>query len=316
MKAIGLRAFGGPEVLRLLDLPQPEPGAGEVRIRVLAAAVNPTDATFRSGAGQARLLGDRPPPWIPGMDAAGVIDKLGPETGGRLAEGDPVVALALPGGPHGGAYAEQIVVPAASAVRAPANADFAAASTLLLNGAAAQLALDALKLRPGQLLAVTGAAGSLGGYAVQLAKAAGLRVVADAAPADEELVRSLGADFVVGRGSHVAAAIRAVCPGGAAGLIDGAAQDAEVVPAIADGGGLATVRGWNGPAERGIAVHPVVSTSAATDTMLLERLVRQAESGVLTLRVADVMPALDAPDAHRRLAGGGIRGRLVLDFAE
>jgi NADPH:quinone reductase-like Zn-dependent oxidoreductase len=250
------------------------------------------------------------------MDAAGVVDLLGPGADGRLTAGDAVAALVLPAGPHGGTYAEQVIVPAASVVPAPKTAGFAGAATLLLNGTAAQLALDTLDLRPGQTLAVTGAAGALGGYAIQLAKAAGLRVVADAAPADEELVRILGADIVVGRGSGVAARIRAATPGGVDGLIDGAAQDADVLPAVADGGAAATVKGWAGPSERGIAVHPVVSTKAATDTALLERLVRHVEDGMLTLRVAGVLPAAEAAEAHRRLAAGGIRGRLVLSFGD
>jgi NADPH:quinone reductase-like Zn-dependent oxidoreductase len=250
------------------------------------------------------------------MDASGVVDLLGPGADGRLTAGDAVAALVLPAGPHGGTYAEQVIVPAASVVPAPKTAGFAGAATLLLNGTAAQLALDTLDLRPGQTLAVTGAAGALGGYAIQLAKAAGLRVVADAAPADEELVRILGADIVVGRGSGVAARIRAATPGGVDGLIDGAAQDADVLPAVADGGAVATVKGWAGPSERGIAVHPVVSTKAATDTALLERLVRHVEDGMLTLRVAGVLPAAEAAEAHRRLAAGGIRGRLVLSFGD
>src|SRR6266852_2829299 len=115
MKAIGLTEFGGPEVLEVVDLPEPEPGPGEVCIRVRAAAVNPTDMTFRSG-GRAAQLADHPAPYVPGMDAAGVVDKLGEGTDGRLAVGDPVIAYVLPVGPHGGTYAERIVVGEASVV--------------------------------------------------------------------------------------------------------------------------------------------------------------------------------------------------------
>ncbi len=134
MRAIAVMEFGGPENLQVLELPLPVPGTGEVRIRVRAAAVNPSDLLFRAGGGQARLLGDRPPPFVPGMDAAGVIDSVGSDTDGRLAVGDRVVALVLASGPRGGAYADEIVVPAASVVHAPKGADFPAASTLLLNG--------------------------------------------------------------------------------------------------------------------------------------------------------------------------------------
>ena len=216
--------------------------------------------------------------------------------------------------PPKGAYAEQIVVPASSVVPMPAGADFAAASTLLMNALTVRLALDALGLRPGQTLAVTGAAGCVGGYAIQLGKAAGLRVIADAAKADRELVRSLGADVVVDRGDDVAKNILAVVPEGVGGVIDAAMQHELVVPAIATGGGLATVRGWNEPVPRGIVVHPVFVSAGATDTAKLDRLRQLAEEGVLSLRVAKVFPAAKAADAHRLLEAGGIRGRLVLDF--
>jgi NADPH:quinone reductase len=314
MKAVGVWQFGGPEQLRVVELPEPEPGPGEVRIRVHAAAVNPTDTLLRAGSQQARLAA-LPPPYRPGMDAAGVIDKVGPELDGRLHLGQRVIALVLPSGPHGGAYAEQIVVPAASVVPAPAGTDFPAAATLLMNALTARVALDSLALRPGQTLAVTGAAGAFGGYAIQLAKADGLRVIADAAPADEELVRMLGADEVVARGADVADRIRALVPDGVPGLADGALLDELALPAVADGGGLAVVRGWAGTPERGITVHPVVVSRAAADTAALDRLRSQVEQGVLTLRVAQVLPAARAEQAHRLLAAGGVRGRLVLDFA-
>ncbi|MDT7565348.1 MAG: NADPH:quinone reductase [Pseudonocardiales bacterium] len=329
MKAVGVWRFGGPEQLRVVELPDPEPGPGEVRIRVHAAAVNPTDTLLRAGAQQARLAAV-PPPYRPGMDAAGVVDKLGPELDGRLQLGARVVALVLPSGPHGGAYAEQVVVPAASVVPAPAGADFPAAATLLMNALTARVALDSLALRPGQTLAVTGAAGAFGGYAIQLAKADGLRVIADAAPADEELVRTLGADEVVARGADVADRIRALVPGGVPGVADGALLNELALPAIADGGGLAVVRGWTpasgasgnvgasgtrGFSERGITVHPVLVSRAAADTAALDRLRAQAEQGVLTLRVARILPAAQAEQAHRLLEAGGVRGRLVLDFA-
>ncbi|TMD66725.1 MAG: hypothetical protein E6I97_23740 [Chloroflexi bacterium] len=170
MKAIGVMTFGGPEVLHVFELPEPHAGAGEVRIRVHAASVNPTDTLFRAGSQAARLSG-RPAPYVPGMDVAGVIDELGADADNRLKVGDRVVALVIPAGPHGGAYAEYVVVPAASVVLAPAGVDFPAASTLLLNGLTARLALDALALDAGQTMAVTGAAGAFGGYVIQLAKA-------------------------------------------------------------------------------------------------------------------------------------------------
>jgi len=315
MKAIGLTTFGGPEVLHVVELPMPHPGLGEVRIRVHAAAVNPSDMLFRAGAGsQAARLRERPAPYVPGMDAAGVIDELGPHADDRLKIGDRVVAYVVPAGPHGGGYAEHIVVPAASVVLAPAGVDFPAASTLLLNGLTARLALDALALTTGQTLAVTGAAGAVGGYVIQLAKADGLKVIADASRSDQTLVRSLGADYILERGDTFAERVRSIVPEGVPGLVDGAFLTNLALPAIADGGAIAVIRAWDGPTERHITLHRIQSPAFATNTALLDQLVRQVEQGILTLRVADVLPADQAVDAHRRLEAGGVRGRLVLDF--
>jgi NADPH:quinone reductase len=314
MKAIGLTEFGGPEVLKVIDVPEPEPGPGEVRIRVHAVAVNPADITFRSGR-RAAQLADRAAPYIPGIDAAGVLDKLGEDSDGRLAVGDRVIAYVIPFGPHGGSYAEKVAVAAASVVPAPPGASFPEASTLLLNATTARLSLDALALPPAATVAVVGGAGAVGGYAIQLAKADGLTVLADAAPSDDKLVRSLGADMVAARRAD-AAAIRGQLPGGAPGLIDTAALDALALPAVADGGGLVTLKGWTGPSERGIVIHPVSSFGSATNTALFDRLRSQAQNGILTLRVADVLPAAMAAEAQRRLAAGGVRGRLVLDFSQ
>ncbi|HEY0936520.1 MAG TPA: zinc-binding dehydrogenase [Trebonia sp.] len=275
--------------------------------------MNPTDITFRSG-GRAAQLAERTPPRIPGMDAAGVVDQVGPGGSGRLAVGDRVIALVVPMGPHGGSYAEQIVASERSVVRAPKTATDAEAATLLLNAAAAALSLRALDLTAGQPVAVTGAAGAVGGYAVQLGRARGLTVIADAAAGEEELVRGLGAAHVVPRGAGFADQVRALLPDGVPGLLDGANLDAAVVPAVADGGVIATLKGWSGPAGRGITVHPVSTFGSVTDTPLLEELRDLADDQTLTLPVAAVMPASRAAEAHRRLAAGGLRGRIVLDF--
>jgi NADPH:quinone reductase-like Zn-dependent oxidoreductase len=248
------------------------------------------------------------------MDAAGVIDELGPETDNRLKVGDRVVAFVIPAGPHGGAYAEQIVVPAASVVLAPAGVDFPAASTLLLNGLTARLALDALALDAGQTMAVTGAAGAFGGYVIQLSKADGLTVITDASRSDQTLVRSLRADYVFDRGDTFAERVRSIVPEGVPGLADGARLNHLALPAIADGGAMAVILGWDGPTERHITLRKISSTAFATNTALLDQLVRQVEQGILTLRIADVLPANQAADAQRRLEAGDVRGRLVLDF--
>jgi NADPH:quinone reductase-like Zn-dependent oxidoreductase len=311
MRAAGVTEFGGPEALQLVDVPDEPLGPGQVRIRVAAATVNPTDTHARAGAYAGRDP-VKQPPWVPGMDVAGTVVEVA-EGVAHVAPGEPVMGIVVPSGAHGG-YREDIVLPGDSVVRAPAGTDPVAASTLPMNALTARLALDQLGLQRGQVLAVTGAAGAFGGYVVQLAKADGLTVVADASEADEELVRGLGADVVVRRGDDVAQRIREVYPEGVDALADGAVQDALVLPAIRDGGGLATVRGYRGDGQRGIEVRPTLVRRVAEDRAALDRLREQAEDGVLTLRVARAFPVEDAAEAHRVLEAGGVRGRLVLTF--
>lgn len=176
MKAIGLTEFGGPDVLRVLELPVPEAGPGEIRIRVHAATVNPVDTMVRRGIA---FVSDAEPPYVPGMDAAGVVEQIGEGLDTDLTVGDHVMAVVVVSGTHG-AYAEHLVVPAESVVRVPAGATDIEAATLPMNGLTAHMALDLLELPAGATVAVTGTAGAVGGYAVQLAKADGLRVIADA----------------------------------------------------------------------------------------------------------------------------------------
>jgi len=311
MRAAGVVEFGGPEALRIVDVPAEPLGPGDVRLRVTAATVNPTDTHARAGA-YADRDPVKSPPWVPGMDVAGVVSELG-EGVEHLAVGDLAMGIVVPTGAHGG-YREDIVLPGVSMVPAPAGADAVAASTLPMNALTARLALDQMALRPGEVLAVTGAAGAFGGYVVQLAKADGLTVVADASEADEELVRTLGADVVVRRGDDVAARIREHAPHGVDGLADGAVQDALVLPAVRDGGAVATVRGYRGDGQRGVRMYPTLVRRVAQDRPALDRLRRQAEDGVLTLRVAATYPAEQAAEAHRQLEKGGVRGRLVLTF--
>lgn len=311
MRAIGVMEHGGPDALEIVELPDPTPAPGQVLVRVRAAAVNPTDTINRSGAHRARQ--DHAPPYVPGMDVAGELVAIGEGTTTTLEVGDRVMAIVLPSGSHGG-YSEMLALPAGSVTRAPADSTHAEAATLPMNGLTARLTLDLLGLAPGAVLAVTGAAGAYGGYVVELAKADGLTVVADAAPADEDLVRSLGADHVVPRGDDVAERIRALVPAGVDALADGSIQNELVLPAIRDGGALATVRGFRYDAPRGITIHEVWVPRYLERWDALDRLRAQAEAGSITLRVATTLPADQAAEAHRRLEAGGVRGRLVIEL--
>ena len=311
MKVIGVVEYGGPDALRVFDVPEPHAGPGQVRIRVHAAGVNPTDTLIRDGS-RAEAQKEFAPPYVPGMDAAGVLDEIGQAVTGDLAIGDQVMAIVLPRGSHG-AYSEYIVVPNESVVRVPSGAGLIEAATLPMNGLTARLALDLLALQPGQTLAVTGAAGAFGGYVVQLAKADGLRVIGDASANDASLVRGLGAE-VVARGEGLAERIRALVPEGVDGLADGALLHGQALPAVRDGGAFAAVRTFPADTERGITIHPVWVREYAREHDKLDQLRQQVEDGVLTLRVAGTFTADRASEAHRLLEAGGTRGRFVIEL--
>jgi len=310
--AIGVTEYGGPEKLQVLDLPAEELAPGTVRISVTAAAINPTDTGLRAGqrseSGHPEDEAD-----VPGMDVAGVLTEIAGDVSTDLAIGDQVMAIVVPSGQHGG-YRADLVLPAESVVRIPHGASEIEASTLPMNGLTARAALDQLGLQPGQVLAVTGAAGAFGGYVIQLAKADGLVVVADAKESDVDLVRGFGADLVLPRGDDFADRVRAEYPQGVDGLADGALLGELALPAVKDDGAVATVRGYTGDGRRGLRVQPVLVREHARDHAALDRLREQAESGVITLRVADTYPAEQAAEAHRRFEAGGVRGRLVLLF--
>lgn len=319
MKTVGLLQYGGPEVLQIIDRPTPHAGRREVRIRVRAAAVNPVDTLIVAGTSLVRLTGTDPV--VPGLDVAGTIDEMGSGVGPGLALGDRVMAMVNPTRPEGGGYAQWVVLPEAWVVRAPAGSTHAEAATLPMNGLTALHALDQLHLAPGSTLAVTGAAGAVGGYAVQLAKAAGHRVLADAAPHDADLVTALGADEVVTRGPDVAELFRTFAPAGVDAVIDAAVLGAVLTGAIRPGGALAYVRERpdqqafaKTAAQLGITLVPALVHAYDGRHDKLDHLRQLAETGALTLRVAARFPPEEASRAHRLLAAGGVRGRLVIDF--
>jgi NADPH2:quinone reductase len=308
-RAVGIFHPGGPEVLEVIDRPVREPAAGEVRIAVAAAAVNPTDLGLR-----ARGIENLAPPWTPGMDAAGTIEAVGPGVD-RLAVGDAVMAVLTPRRPDGGAQSALVVVPAASVVAIPDGASLEQAATLPMNGMTALRGLEMLGLAAGDTLAVTGGAGLLGSYVIPLAREQGLRVIADAGPADEALVRSFGPEVIVPRSDDFGAAVRAVAPGGVAAVFDTALLNAGALSAIRDGGSLAVVRGWDGSTpDRAITVHAVMVREVLEVTKWLDHLRELAGAGRIQLRVAARYGPDEAAAAHRLMAAGGLRGRAVIVF--
>jgi NADPH:quinone reductase-like Zn-dependent oxidoreductase len=311
-RAVGIHQPGGHEVVSVIDRPVREPGEDEVRIAVVAAAVNPTDTGLRERGG-----GDLPAPWTPGMDAAGTIESVGPGVE-RLAVGDHVMAAVSPRRADGGAQCELIVVPAASVVPVPRGATLQQAATLPMNGLTALRGLELLDLAEGETLAVSGGAGILASYVIALARERGLRVLADAKPEDAELVRSFGADVVLARSDDFAGAVRAVEPDGVDAVYDTALLGRAAFGAIRDGGGLAVVRGWDDKigTERGIEVHPVWVREVLERTEWLEQLRELAAAGRLALRVAGEYPPERAGEAQRAMDAGGVRGRLLITFTD
>ena len=313
MKAVGLTEFGGPEALEILELPDPVTGPGQLLIRIHAAAVNPTDALIRSGTHVKMFGRTAPPPYVPGMDAAGVLMEIGEGVETDLKVGDPVMAFIAPNGSYG-AYSEMLAVPANSVVKAPKGMSHVEACTILMNAMTARVALDTLGLKPGSTVLISGAAGTFGGYAVQLAKEDGLVVIADASEADEAAVKGFGADLVLRRGDDLAERVRERFPDGVDGAIDGALFNERLAPAVRDGGTVITLRMNSGEADRGVKLTPVRSKFHSEDRDKLNKLRRLAEEGKLTIRVVATYPKEEASEAHRRLDQGGLRGRIVLEF--
>lgn len=191
MRAVRYHEHGGPEVLSVEEAPQPEPGAEELLVRVEAASVNPVDTYFREGAYQLESL-----PWIPGSDAAGVVEAVGNKVA-DFEPGDRVVATGL-GRTELGTCAEYVAVPEHLAGHLPTAVDFDAAAALALVGVTAWQALVYhAGIEPSQRALIHGAGGGVGHIAVQLADAAGARVTATASPAYHDRLNDLGADVTL-----------------------------------------------------------------------------------------------------------------------
>jgi NADPH2:quinone reductase len=309
VRAVGIAQPGGPDVLQVVDRAPREPGDGELRIAVRAAAVNPTDIGLRRHGDP-----EHPPPWTPGMDAAGTVESVGPGVD-RLAVGDRIMAAVTPRRPEGGAQSELLVVPSASVVPIPDGASLEQAATLPMNGLTAMRGLELLGLPEGATLAVTGGAGVLASYVIGLAKERGLRVIADAKPEDHDLVRGFGADVVIARGEGFAEAVREISPEGADGVYDTALLGRVAFAALRDGGAIVVVRGWDGSeTERGIEVRPVFVREVLDRTDWLWELRRLASEGKLKLRVAGEYPPERAAEAQQAMDAGGLRGRVLIVF--
>ncbi|HEY7453157.1 MAG TPA: NADP-dependent oxidoreductase [Thermoleophilaceae bacterium] len=288
--------FGGPEVLRLAERPDPEPGPGEVVVAIHAVGVNPTDISTRDGSRRKRMP-DLEPPFVPGWDLAGELA----ETGERVVGMIPFVQI----GGRVGAYAERAAVDPAWLAPLPDGVPFEEAATLPLNSLTARQSLDLLGLGEGDTLLVTGASGGVGGFAVQMAVADGLRVIGMAGRGDEDWVAALGAHEVLPRDADL----------DAVGPVDGVLDAVPVGPerstgALRDGGTAVFTRSpGDAEPERGQRFETIL---VRPDAAALTRFAEELAGGRLRTRVARVLPLGEAAEAHRLAEAGGLRGKVVL----
>jgi NADPH:quinone reductase-like Zn-dependent oxidoreductase len=311
MRAARIHEFGGPDVIRIDDVPRPAPGPGQVLVLVAATSFNPIDLSLRSGAAQqifpVRL------PWTLGSDVAGTVAELGDGVTG-FAIGDPVVGLVPV--TVGGAAAEFVVIAADALTAAPARTpltDAAGIPTAALT--AWQAVLELGKAATGQRVLVNGAGGGVGTFAVQFAKLAGATVIATASPRSAAAVRALGADETIDYTvTPVADApiepvdllINAVAlpPAAMAGLV------AKVRP----GGTLISVTTPAVPgAESGVTAGRV---EMRADIAQLAEIVRSIDEGKVTVDVTERAPVRDLADVHVRAEAGLLRGKVVITLAE
>ncbi|MET7469279.1 NADP-dependent oxidoreductase [Micromonospora sp. NPDC005686] len=296
-RAAVVRTPGGPESIEIIDVPQREPGPGEVRVDVAAAPVNPADLGVVGGFFHSIGLIHQPDHTGLGWDFAGVVAATGP--GVDLAVGTRVAGLVGGFDRDFGTYAEQLVVPVSDLAVVPDGLDLVAAATVPLNGQTAAQIVDLLGDAPdGGRLLVTGAAGAVGGYVVPLARDRGWRVTGLARAGDEKFVRDLGADFTT-----------TAEPGWDA-VADAAGWQEQGFALVRDGGVFVGVRPNALPAaERGVTVRAV---DVRPDGALLADLLARTAAGELPARVHTVVPLDQVADAHRAVAKGGVRGRYVL----
>jgi NADPH:quinone reductase-like Zn-dependent oxidoreductase len=298
MKAVRFSQFGGPEVLEIVNLPDPHPGPGQIRIAVRAAGVNPSDWKKREG------LMDEQLPQTMGHEAAGVVDELG-EGVADVAVGDRVFGFSA----EEAAQAELAVLSYYAPI--PRSLDFAGAAALPAAIETATRALDQLGVGSGTALLINGASGSVGSSAVQLAVVRGARVIGTASPANHEYLRSLGAEPVA-YGDGLVERVRALAPDGVDVALDVAGSDvlpelidladgADHVVTVADFGGAQAhrVRFSSGDAD-GRAVHA------------LHEIGELIESGRFSLPVAQTFALAEVSEAHRASEQGHLRGKLVL----
>lgn len=298
MKAVVIDQFGGPEVLRVADLKVPEPGVGQVRVRVRSVGVNPIDGKIRSGAAQQMFPTQLPA--VLGLEVAGTVDDVGADIDG-VNVGDEVLGFA-----DGGGYAEYAL--ATTVAPKPAQLGWAEAAALPVAAETALRVLGLLEVTHGDTVLVHGAAGGVGTVAVQLAVARGATVIGTAGEANHDYLRDLGATPVT-YGGGLIERVRALAPNGIDAVFDVAGQGA-LPDSIELRGGTSRIVTIADPAAFGLGI--AFSGEASRDAESLAEAARQAADGRLRVTVAQTYPLEEASAAHAVVDAGHGRGKIVL----
>jgi NADPH:quinone reductase-like Zn-dependent oxidoreductase len=300
MRAAAFSEFGGPEVLRTMELPTPSAGPGQVRVRVKAAGVQPYDCAVRGGWTPPGQTGDLPR--IPGNEFAGVVDQVGDGVTG-IDSGASVLGFG-----QLGAYAEYIVIPADQVTPKPPEMPWEVAGGFTAGGQTAHIALGELDFGPGDTVLIHAAAGSVGTFAVQLAVGRGATVIGTARVENHAYLDSLGATPVA-YGDGLLDRVRTLAPGGVHAALDGAGGDAlEVSLALVkDRSRILTLVEHGRAAELGITVTPNRRSAAR-----LAELAAMYARGELRFLVRRTYPLDRAADAHRESETGHGRGKIVI----
>lgn len=313
MRAIAIERFGGPETLKLMELPAPEPKAGEVLIRVVAAGVNPVDWKVREGYLQ-KLLPHRFP-LISGWDAAGVVEAVG-EGATRFRRGDAVYAYTRLPEVQWGAYAEYVAVPESSVAAKPRSLLFHEAAAVPLAGLTAYQALfQQPGVGPGATVLIHAASGGVGHMAVQIAKAAGATVLGTAGASNQGFLKELGVDHPINYAAgDFRDAVRKLYPDGVDVVFDcvGGGVTATSLDIVKRGGRLVSVTDPPDVAEaerRGVRAAFIFVHPSGDD---LARLGAMADEGKLRPHVTSLFPLADAAKAQVQSREGRTRGKAVL----
>ena len=309
MRAVALNEYGGPEVLEVVDLPEPKVGPDVVLVRTRAAGVNPVDHKMREGGVDGRFPSHFP--LIPGWDVAGTVEDVGPDVT-EFRSGDEVIGYVRRDHLQWGTYAELVPAPLRTLAPKPASVGWPEAAALPLAGLTAWQALTrGLALEEGDVLLVHAAAGGVGSFAVQLARVLGAaRVIGTASEGTHDYVRELGAEPVT-YGDGLAERVRALAPDGVTAVLDlVGGETLEASPSmLASGGRLASVRDPDKVKELGgryVFVRP--------DAGQLTELSRLVDAGRLRVRLHETFPMDKAAEAHRLVEGGHVHGKVALTF--